>query len=158
MTALFRALGMLFRALTGLAFTVLIASVLLQVFSRLLLPRSPVWTEELSRFALLYMVAAGCGLAIRSGDLVNVDLVTNLLPGRWRSVLELLVLMVVIGFLGSLIMPAWKFVQIGAMQTSPALGWSMNSIHFTVLLAPISLILFALERCWTVIGTLGRGA
>lgn len=154
MTTLFTTVGVIFRAFTGIAFSVLILSVLLQVFSRLALPSSPVWTEELSRFALLYMVAAGCGVAIRSGDLVNVDLFTALLPERGRLVLELLVQLVVIVFLASLIMPAWKFVTIGAMQTSPALGWPMNTIHFIVLLAPISLILFSLERCWTVIGTL----
>jgi len=157
MTTFFSKLHWIFRLLTGLAFGTLIASVLIQVVSRLALPSSPVWTEELSRFALLYMVAAGCGLAIRSGELVNVDLFTVLLPERIRYGLELLVQLVVIVFLASLILPAWKFVQVGAFQTSPALGWKMSLIHFIVFLAPISLILFALERCWVVIGHLRRG-
>ena len=99
----------------------------------------------------MYLVAAGCGLGIRSGDLVNVDLFVTLLPARFRLGLELLVQIAVIVFLASLILPAWSFVKIGAMQTSPALTWPMNFIHFIVVLAPISLILFGLERCWVVI-------
>ena len=157
MTALFGNLRRIFAVLTGAAFTVLIASVLIQVIARLALPRSPVWTEELSRFALLYLVAAGCGLAIRSGELVNVDLFTTLLPERWRLGLELIVQIAVLAFLLSLILPAWKFVTVGAFQTSPALGWSMSLIHFIVVLAPVSLILFTLERCWVVVDTLRRG-
>ena len=147
----FQGLRQVFRVLTGLAFATLIASVLIQVFARLALPSAPVWTEELSRFALLYLVAAGCGLAIRSGELVNVDLVVSLLPARFRLGLELIVQIAVIIFLLSLILPAWSFVKIGAMQTSPALGWPMNFIHFIVVLAPISLILFGIERSLNVI-------
>ncbi|MEZ5476516.1 MAG: TRAP transporter small permease subunit [Thiolinea sp.] len=57
-----------------LAFLVLMGAVLIQVVGRLL-SDSPVWTEELTRYALLYLAAFGAGLSYRSRDLVNVDLI-----------------------------------------------------------------------------------
>ena len=52
---------MVFRALVGIAFLVLIVAVLVQVTGRLS-GSSPVWSEELTRFALLYLAAIGAGL------------------------------------------------------------------------------------------------
>jgi TRAP-type transport system small permease protein len=145
-TRTFELLARVFRAFAGVSFAVLIASVLIQVVSRVMLPQSPVWTEELSRFMLLYLTAFGCGVAIRSGELVNVDLVVGSLPPRVRSALEVLVYIACIVFLASLLPGAWEFMKIGEMQTSPALEWRMEYLHAIVLLAPLSLILFSAER------------
>src|SRR5262245_33517510 len=142
----FASLTILLRFLTGCAFAVLLGAVLLQVFTRVALPSSPVWTEELSRFALLHLVALGAGLALRAGDLVNVDLVITALSPAARRWLEALVMAGIIAFCLLLLSPMSEFVEIGAFQTSPALGWQMTWIHLSVLIIPISLSLFALER------------
>ncbi len=63
------------RFLVGLSFSVLIVSVTIQVLGRSGFFDSPVWTEELTRFALLYLTAFGVGLSYLTGDLVNVDIV-----------------------------------------------------------------------------------
>ncbi len=152
---LFGSLVTLLRVLTGAAFAVLIAAVLLQVVTRLALPESPVWTEELSRFALLYLVALGGGLALRTGELVNVDLLLTALSERGRRWLEAIAMVGVICFAAALVPPALEFVAIGEFQTSPALGWQMTWIHLIVLIAPLSLALFAIERLVTL--ARGRG-
>ncbi len=72
----------------GLAFAVLMGSVLIQVVGRLT-GNAPVWTEELTRYALLYMIAFGAGLALRTGDLVNVDVISETLPGSLPWLLRL---------------------------------------------------------------------
>lgn len=130
---------------TGLAFSVLIASVLLQVVGRLV-GSAPVWTEELTRHALLYTVAFGAGLAFRSGDLVNVDVVCETLPGRLPWLLRLLAAGATGGLALYLLPHAWQYVAIGKMQTSPALGFRMDFIHFTVWLMLALLALFAILR------------
>ena len=48
---------------TGAAFGILIGTVLIQVVSRTFLTSSPVWTEELTRHALLFLAAFGVGRA-----------------------------------------------------------------------------------------------
>jgi len=142
------------RLLVAACFSVLLAAVLLQVVSRLLLPNPPVWTEELSRFSLLFAAALGIGLSLRSGELVGVDLVTMLLPRAGKAAVEALSCLVMIGFGLLLLRPAWAFVDIGSLQTSPALGWNMFWVHMSVLLAPLALILAAAERMIRVLSGL----
>lgn len=130
----------------GLAFGVVIFAVLVQVIGRSVFAFSPVWTEELTRFGLLFLIAFGAGASLRTGDLVNVDVVCEALPGRapWRL---RLVSAALTGLLClALIGPAWRYTSIGAMQTSPALGWRMDFIHATVLIVLAGLALFAALR------------
>ncbi len=134
----------------GLSFAVLIAAVLIQVFGRIL-GNSPVWTEELTRFALLFSIAFGAGLAFRTGDLVNVDVICENLPGKWPWLLRLLTAAVTSGLALYLLPHAWKYVTIGRMQTAPALGIRMDYVHLTVFLMLVLLALFSALR---VIGML----
>ncbi|MFC4215841.1 TRAP transporter small permease [Pseudophaeobacter arcticus] len=129
----------------GLSFAVLIATVLLQVGGRLT-GLSFVWTEELTRYALLFMVAFGIGLSFRTGDLVNVDVVCEVLPGRGPWVLRLISALVTGGLALYLLVPAWRYVSIGALQTSPALGLRMDFVHLTVWLLLLFLAVFAALR------------
>ena len=140
-----RIVVMLARIGTGLAFAVLMAAVLVQVAGRLT-GSSPVWTEELTRYALLYMIAFGAGVALRTGDLVNVDVISESLPGRIPWLLRLLAAIASAGLALYLLPHAWKFVSIGKMQTSPALGVRMDFVHFTVWLTLAGLAVFALLR------------
>ena len=132
--------------LVGIAFCVLIVSVVIQVVGRSPLLESPVWTEELTRYALLYLTAFGVGLSYLRGDLVNVDVVCEALPGRLPWLLRLLSAVIIVVFSSILLLPAWKYTEIGVFQTSPALGWRMDFIHASVLCMIVSLLLFALVR------------
>ncbi|WP_343081683.1 TRAP transporter small permease [Ostreiculturibacter nitratireducens] len=129
----------------GLSFLVLIAAVLIQVVGRLA-GSSPVWTEELTRYALLYLVAFGAGLSFRTGDLVNVDVICESLPGRLPWLLRLVAAVVTAGLALYLLPAAWKYVSIGRMQTSPALEIKMTYAHFTVFLLLALLAVFAVLR------------
>jgi TRAP-type C4-dicarboxylate transport system permease small subunit len=129
----------------GLAFALLMFAVLIQVVGRTT-GSSPVWTEELTRYALLYMVAFGAGLAFRTGDLVNVDVISEALPGRLPWLLRLFAAVATGGLALFLLPHAWKFVAIGRMQTAPAMGIHMHYVHFTVWLLLAGLALFAVLR------------
>ncbi len=129
----------------GISFAVLIVSVMVQVIGRVS-GSGPVWTEELTRYALLYLVAFGAGLAFRSGDLVNVDVVCESLPGKIPWVLRLFAAIATAGLALYLLAGAWRFTSIGSMQTSPALGIRMHFVHFSVWLLLALLALFAVLR------------
>ncbi|WP_339858290.1 TRAP transporter small permease [Thalassospira alkalitolerans] len=136
---------------TGIAFGILIATVLTQVFSRTFLPDSPVWTEELTRHALLFLAAFGVGLSFRNGELVNVDIVCEMLPPRIQRALMFVSAGLTAAFCLVLLSPAWMFVSIGELQTSPALGVRMDFIHVTVFILLALLALFAVLRMIRVI-------
>ncbi|AWI86165.1 TRAP transporter permease DctQ (plasmid) [Alloyangia pacifica] len=141
------------RIATGLSFAAIIAAVIIQLLGRSGVISSVVWTEELTRFALLYLAAFGVGLAYRSGDLVNVDIVCEALPGRLPWMLRLICAVITLGFGLMLIKATWLYVSIGARQTAPSLGVRMDFIHASVLVALLSISLFAGLR---VAGMLSR--
>lgn len=138
------------------AFSVMIFAVIVQVVSRTFLPQSPVWTEELTRFALLYLTAIGAGLSLRSGDLVSVDLVVTALPERARRWARLGASLATLALAAVMFGPSLDFARIGALQTSPALGWTMSAIHVTTTIAAASLFVFALAQALSLLS--GRGA
>lgn len=142
---LISALVFLARAGTGIAFTVLIMTVLVQVVGRLT-DSPPVWTEELTRYALLFTVAFGVGLSFRSGDLVNVDVISESLPGRFPWILRLFSALATAGLTLYLLPFAWRYVSIGKLQTSPAMGVRMDFVHVTIWFMLLFLALFALLR------------
>ena len=131
---------------TGLSFAVLMLSVVVQLAGRGGWMPVQVWTEEAARFALLFLAAFGAGLAFRSGDMVNVDLVCESLPGPWPWRLRLFSAVVVAGLCAILLPSAWFYTSIGVRQTAPALGIRMDWIHGTVLLLLAGLGVFAALR------------
>ncbi|MCT4369452.1 TRAP transporter small permease subunit [Yangia mangrovi] len=141
------------RIATGLSFAAIIVAVIIQLLGRSGVITSVVWTEELTRFALLYLAAFGVGLAYRSGDLVNVDIVCEALPGRLPWILRLICAVITLGFGLMLIKATWLYVSIGARQTAPSLGVRMDFIHASVLVALLAISLFAGLR---VAGMLSR--
>lgn len=130
----------------AIAFMVLIAAVMIQVIGRSVIGNSPVWTEELTRFSLLFLAAFGAGLSYRSGALVNVDTVCESLPGRWPFILRLFSAIATALLCIMLLAPAWRFASIGALQTSPALGWRMDFIMISIFILLASLAFFAIIR------------
>ncbi|MCZ0963337.1 TRAP transporter small permease [Paracoccus benzoatiresistens] len=130
----------------GLLFFALIAVVMTQITTRTFGLPSPVWTEELSRYLLLYLVAFGVGLSLLTGELVNVDLLQETVSEKAAWVMRFLAAACT-GVLGAImIWPAWKFTKIGAFQQSPSLRWPMDIIHASVLVLSVFLCLFALLR------------
>ncbi|WP_242468904.1 TRAP transporter small permease [Rhodovibrio salinarum] len=129
-----------------MAFAALIVAVLVQVVGRSILNDSPPWTEELTRYSLLWLVAFGAGLSLRTGDLVNVDVVCEALPGRWPWRLRLFAALATAGLCAVLLIPTWRFVSIGVRQTSPVLTLRMDLVHGSILALLVILMIFALSR------------
>lgn len=146
LASLQRGLAAICRVAIGSAFFALIAVVSLQIFTRTFGLPSPVWTEELSRYLLLYMVAFGAGLSLMTGELVNVDLLQESLSDSRAWWMRLVAAVCTAAMGAVMILPAWKFTVIGAMQRSPGLRWPMNIIHASILVLSVVLFLFALLR------------
>jgi TRAP-type transport system small permease protein len=146
MTRLISLLTTFLRLATGLSFMVMIVAVIVQLLGRSGVIPSMIWTEELSRFALIWLAALGVGLALNSGDLVNVDLICEALPGRgpWR--LRLIAAAITAGFCFILIPGALLYTSIGVRQTAPALGIHMTWSFAATVVAFGTLGVFATLR------------
>ncbi|WP_245784172.1 TRAP transporter small permease [Halomonas korlensis] len=138
----------LFVLLANLALVAIAATVLLQISGRLFLPYSPAWTEELSRYLFIYMVALSSGVAIRRHSHVNVELYHHKLGLRARAGYQILISLM-IGAFALVVLPyAWLYAQNGAWQTSPTLKVPMLYIFFS------TVVLFALVLFYSVVGVI----
>jgi TRAP-type C4-dicarboxylate transport system permease small subunit len=115
--------------MSSLFFVGLVAVVLLQVYARMFLPRSPHWTEEASRFLMIYMVAFAAGIAAKERAYVNVDTFINYAKGRPRIMLQLLIDVIVVVLMAATCWYGWKNAAVGRIQTSASLGIPMIWIY-----------------------------
>ncbi|GGY02764.1 membrane protein [Litchfieldella qijiaojingensis] len=139
-------LDTLFTWLANLALLGIAAAVLLQISGRLFLPFSPAWTEELSRYLFIYMVALSAGVVIRQHRHVNVELFHHWLGPRARAGYQALVCLLVGAFAFIVLPYAWQYAENGVWQTSPTLKVSMLYIFFS------TVVLFALVLLYSAIG------
>jgi TRAP-type C4-dicarboxylate transport system permease small subunit len=128
--------------MSSLCFAALGGVVLLQVFARMFLPRSPHWTEEASRFLMLYMVAFASGLAAKERAFVNVDVFVNLIKGRPRIALQLLIDLAVIVLAAVTAWYGWKNAAVGRIQTSASLAIPMHLIYASMVLHSAGIVIY----------------
>lgn len=131
---------------TLVAFAVLIGVVLLQVAGRLPGMPGPAWTEEVARFALVYLVGFSCGLAVLRGELINVDMFVGLLPPSAQRIMERVVDLVMIGFCVAILPGAWDYVAFSAGERARSLDLPMIWIYAVMLLIPGNIAFFSLMR------------
>ncbi|GAB3680251.1 TRAP transporter small permease [Salinisphaera aquimarina] len=118
-------LDTIFSTLAVLSLLGIAVVVLLQIICRLLLPFSPPWTEELSRYLFIYMVSLSSGVILRRRRHISLELFQHRLALRGQALHQMLVCIALGGFSLIVIEPAWRFASIGTFQTSPALGMPM---------------------------------
>lgn len=128
------------------AFALLIGVVLLQVLGRVPGIRSPAWTEEVARFALVYLVAFSCGLALLRGELVNVDLFVAPLSEKARRVVDRVVDVVILVFSLAIIPGAWDYVVGSFGERARSIDLPMIAIYVVALIIPVSLAFFSSAR------------
>ena len=128
------------------AFSVLIAVVTIQVLGRVPGFPSPSWTEEVARFALVYLVAFSCGIAVLRGELVNVDLFVGPLPARARAVVDRIVDLIIFGFAIAIIPGAYDYVTGSIGERARSIDIPMIIVYVVTLIIPVSLAFFSLAR------------
>ena len=124
-----------------------IISVLVQVFSRTFLPKTPPWTEEAARYLFIYMVAFGCSVAVHKKEFVGVDFLVMFLPKGMAKALNTLIH---VGLLAFVIFVLSKsvlgFALIKYRMVSTAMQLPMQYVYFSmILLFGLLILSYAVE-------------
>ncbi|MEW9838312.1 TRAP transporter small permease [Mesorhizobium marinum] len=138
-----RALGLLDRvnvaagyavgALLGLA----TISVTYQILIRFVLDHFGVniaapWTEEVARYALIWVVFVGAGVVCRYSGLIAVDIVPHALPSPYGRYVKIAAILVTIAFFGVLAWMGVEFAATGSIETSPVMRIPMTVVYLAV--------------------------
>lgn len=148
------------QGLLTLLIAVLILPVTLQILARFTdwMPNY-IWTEEMSRFCLIWIIMIGASVAVRDGTHFDVDVLPHpkTLAGEAiaRIVVHTAITLVALIFLAF----GWRFAQFGYDQSSELTGLNMAFIHVAWPFAGLTWVLFLAEKFYDDIQLLkaGRG-
>jgi TRAP-type C4-dicarboxylate transport system permease small subunit len=106
---------------------------------------TPIWSEELSRFLIVWSIFIGVAIGVRKNQHIGVDAVIRFLPHKWLLAAEVLLNLIGVVVIGILVYNSIEFIQhtMEFEQLSPAMripmyipyiampvGLSLSIIHF----------------------------
>lgn len=118
-------------------FLIMITCVLVQIAGRYVFNYSISGTEELALFAQVWMIMMGCGIAMRFGRHVAVDVLVTNLPILLARILNVFIGMGCIWFLYIVFAGAMPLVRIGFIETAPGLGIPMWPIYLSLIVGAV---------------------
>ena len=126
---------------------ILIVPVTMQILARFS-DRVPnyIWTEEMARFCLIWIIMLGASVAVRDSAHFDVDVLPHPKTPFGLAVSRMVVHTAI--FLVALIFLAfgWRFTEFGYDQNSELTGINMISIHIAWPVAGLTWVLFTLEK------------
>ena len=136
---------------------IIVIPVTMQIFARFteFLPRY-IWTEEASRFLLVWMVMIGAMIGVREGTHFTVDLFYNL-KGRTKAAMDILAGLAVLVFAMIFVIYGWEFTDTAWFRISELAELPLWLIHMAWPIAGVTWLVFAGERMWDDIQILLRG-
>lgn len=138
-----------------LLMALMVGTLLIQVFGRFVLLNPPAWTEELARYAFVWITYLGAAVAFRHRAHVVVDVVVSLLPARARDGLTWVVdglLAVALGVLlwhGIEIVRITSNVQATMLQVPMSLMYAAVPVSAALMLAYLVELVLDRLRCGT---------
>jgi TRAP-type C4-dicarboxylate transport system permease small subunit len=111
---------------------IMCVSVFAQVLFRYVFAVPLSWTEELSRYSLIWLTFISGALCIRTNSHFVIDIVLNKLPVSPRLVLQILIFGAMAAFASVMLYTGIEILPVINYQVSPALRISMGYIYLAI--------------------------
>lgn len=121
-------------------FVVLIVTCVLQVFFRFVIDDSLSWSEELARYAFIWMHMLGISLLIEGSEHATVTAVLDLLHGAIRKVVDVLIQLVILANGAIMVWSGAVLAWSSKSNLSTALSLPMWCINISVAVGGILII------------------
>lgn len=116
-----------------------------QVVARYVFSAPPTWSEEVARYAFIWLTFLGSALAFRAGAHLGMDAVTSALPRQARRVVALLSSAILLTLLGFMMWQGRLVVSFVTRQLSPAMRLSMSIPYAAI---PVGAFFMFVEVLW----------
>jgi TRAP-type C4-dicarboxylate transport system permease small subunit len=139
----------------GLALGVVALAVMAQVMVRFVLTAaglniSAPWTEELARYALIWMVFIGAAIGVRHARMIALEFGIRRLSPRFGVPLKYAVIALGMAFFVLLLVVGIDFVALGRTETSPVMGITKDRVYWAL---PVGMVLMLLNSLALVVET-----
>lgn len=144
------------RCITNSLLVVMVIDILIQVFFRYVLKNPLVWTEELARFLLAWIVFLGASSAIHNWDNLRVTYFIDRFPKRLFTLVEMATKLLSLGLLGYVFVAALRVMpNVGMREVAPALGIRMIIPQLSIL---VGLSLMIIQLIGVIISSIAKSA
>jgi len=135
-------------AIIGVAALVVMTSIVcLNIGARALFNASFSWSEELSRFLMIWSAMCGAAMAVRKGAHFRIDLATQFgIASRWITKLPAMAA-IAIGLL--LAVQGKVLLGLAAMQLATATPMPMSYPYAALPFAGVLMVVFGVEALWS---------
>ena len=126
------------RAMVGMVFLIVAAMVIvttLQVVFRVVF-NALTWSEELSRYLLVWGTFFGATLAYKRGNHIAVTFIIDFFPTRLRVWFNVFTYLLSLAFFVVVAQQGLNMISMQVFQVSPALGMPMQYVYWSI---PLSL-------------------
>jgi TRAP-type C4-dicarboxylate transport system permease small subunit len=130
-----------------IAIVATLAAILISaVFYRYALNNAIAWSEEGSKYLMVWLTFLGAPIALRHAGHINIDLLIKLFAPRGRQVFYLIIHLIIIATMGILLWKGAVFAQMGARQVASSFNFSMVWMYIAVPVGSVLTCLVAFEH------------
>ena len=143
--------------LASLSLAVMVVLISMQVFFRYVLDNSLIWSEELSRYLLIWAVYIGCSFAAKEDRHLEVTFIRTLLGPRGNRVIISFSYLVTIIFCGFCVIWGVEMLEfLGRTgQRTQTLGVSVYWVYLSLTVGMALMGFRMLQRLW-IVGVKGQ--
>lgn len=120
-----------------------------QVFTRYALNDPLFWTEEMVRYATVWLTFVGAAAASLYGDHMDMNLFLEVKSARFQAWHQGFLQLVVLGFCVLIIWQGTKFCLLNGMQTAPATGMKMVYVYGATVVGGVMLAIVTVFKIVT---------
>ncbi|WP_027134459.1 TRAP transporter small permease [Geminicoccus roseus] len=118
------------------------------IVSRNMLGFSFAWSEELTRFLLVWLSMLGAAVLLRRDDHIRLNLLQSRLGPKAQLVLSAVLRVLVLGFLVILVQQSWTASLARQVTHAPALGISLFWPYLAIPVAAAIMVFVTLVNLW----------
>lgn len=125
---------------------VIAAIMMCAVFWRYVLDNSIPWSEELSKYLMVWLAFLGAPVALKNANHINIDLLMKLFPPRGEQAFHVLINLIIIATMGIVFWKGVAFAELGARQVASSVQISMLYMYLAVPVGSALTIIVAIEH------------
>jgi TRAP-type transport system small permease protein len=131
--------------LLTIATLIMVVSIFLQVIFRYVIGNPLFWSEEISRYAFVWIVFIGAALATKRGSHIGVDYFISRLAERSKKIIALCVGILVLTFIVVVIINSFPLISSNMTQKSPAVRITMGYVFLAIPIGFTMMFIYTFE-------------
>lgn len=129
--------------ITGAGMVLITAIIFVQVICRYVLQSSLSWSEELTRYLMIWIVFLGSGYVLGIGAHSNMDIVSSKLPEHVKNIVDKGISLLLVVFSLVIIRYGCSMVLVGAAQKSSALHLPMSLVYLAIPIGGVIMLFYS---------------